>query len=68
MDFVTAVRYVELGYRVKRNKWSEGHYLCADSQMDTYRWIDNVLADDWEIVKTGMTNDFGCIEYEDEKC
>jgi hypothetical protein len=66
MDFVTAVRYLKIGYRIKRAVWSEERYINADSELDGYRWVDNVLADDWEIVTDGIVEEFPTIVYEDE--
>lgn len=66
MDFVTAVRYAKIGYRIKRAIWSEERYLSADAELDGYRWIDNVLADDWEIVTEEIVEEFPTIVYKDE--
>lgn len=66
MDFVTAVRYLKIGYRIRRSVWGEGRYLSADAELDGYRWVDNVLAEDWEIITEGIVEDWDTIVYEDE--
>jgi hypothetical protein len=65
MDFVTAVRYAKLGYRIRRASWSPNRYLSEDSEIDGYRWMDNVLADDWEIITLGVVEYFPIV-YADE--
>lgn len=49
MDFITAVYYAEIGYRIRRETWSEGRYLDIDNSLDGYCWMDNVLSNDWKI-------------------
>ena len=63
MDFITAVRYAKLGYRIRRPAWAEEQYIDEDSELDAYRWMDNVLADDWEIITEGIVEHFPVITY-----
>lgn len=65
MDFVTAVRYAKIGYRIKRSVWGDERWLDEDTPPDDYRWMDNALADDWEIITDGIVKEFPIV-YSDE--
>lgn len=67
MDIVTAFKYRACGYRIRRTAWAPVFYIDAyDGNFLAERLlIEDILADDWEIVLTGIKSDFGRIEYED---
>jgi hypothetical protein len=66
MDIVTAFKYRACGYRVRRAAWVWMFYIDTHNHSHIKLLAEDVLADDWEIVKTGIRSDFGRIEYEDE--
>lgn len=61
MDFITAVRYAKIGYRIRRACWPDERWLDEDESPDGYRWMDNALADDWEIILEGIISEFPII-------
>lgn len=66
MDFVTAVHYAKFGYRIKRSDWGDDRWLDQDAPPDGYRWMENALANDWEIITEGIVEHFPYIVYSDE--
>jgi hypothetical protein len=54
MDIATAAKYMKLGYRIKRADWPD--FLYGDKS-GNYS-IDDLLADDWEIITRGIIKDF----------
>lgn len=65
MDIVTAFKYRACGYRIRRQAWVNVFYIDTHNFAAIHLMHDDILADDWEIVKTGIKSDFGRIEYED---
>lgn len=68
MDIVTAFKYRECGYRIRRNGWAPLHYVEPTTMQYTKLSTKDVLANDWEIitenVKTHL-NKNGSVDYSD---
>lgn len=45
------------GYRIKRASW-RGKWLSQDVLLDEYNQLENLLADDWEVITDGIVEDF----------
>ena len=76
MDFLTAAKYMKLGYRIRRESWKDGYvegYELVAKDRSGYCWHidrDDVLADDWDIVRDNLY-DLGKVptydDYADDK-
>lgn len=64
MDIQTAAKYMQHGYRIKRASW-RGKWLSQDVLLDEYKQLENLLADDWEVITEGVVEDFP-ITYADD--
>ena len=68
MDLHSAAQYLKVGYRIKRIAWEYVKYATSISGhiwggTDSYEFslsfsLDDLLADDWEIVLEGIVSDF----------
>jgi hypothetical protein len=58
MDIHIVAKYVELGYRVKRSTWGECSYLDYDTIIYIKLSLQDLLAQDWEVITTGIVKDF----------
>lgn len=73
MDIRTAVLYADKGYRVRRYFWRHCGAISGKppwidkSNIHGYPlFLDDFLAEDWEIIKDNIINDYGLeVEYED---
>lgn len=54
MNIQTAAQYMKLGYRIKRTTWSD---ILYRDQGGLYT-IEDLLADDWQIITSGIIQDF----------
>jgi hypothetical protein len=58
MNIQAAARYLQLGYRIKRENWDNGFYI--DTSITAFLGetsLDDLLADDWEIDFFNLTSD-----------
>lgn len=69
MDVVTAAKYLAQGYRIRRTAWTmatyitevHGHLWGRNNQVGSFSMsldLSDLLADDWEIITTGIVKDF----------
>lgn len=72
MDIHTAARYMSSGYRIRRLGWSTVDYAydfhgrimgsftnaCTKGDFSLSMSLDDLLADDWEIITEGIIKDF----------
>lgn len=58
MDIVTAFKYRECGYRIRRACWVKSMYLDHHNFTYIKLMADDVLGDDWEVVTEGILKDF----------
>lgn len=58
MDIVTAFKYRECGYRIRRTAWVTGMYLDHHNFTYIKLFAEDVLCDDWEIITEGIVKDF----------
>ena len=59
MDIVTAFRYRECGYRIRRIGWRGSlHYIHPTRMTYTKLSTEDVLAEDWIILTDGITIQF----------
>lgn len=58
MDIVTAFKYRECGYRIRRKAWVHIHYIDHHNFTYIKLFADDVLADDWEVITDGIIKDF----------
>jgi hypothetical protein len=65
MDFITAAHYAQYGYRIRRSSWPQDKWLSKDVCLDGYSWMENVLANDWEIITKGVIEGFP-VQYDEE--
>lgn len=71
MDIQTAARYMKHGYRIRRASWTDEPIKW----LDIWKWedgepfplyLDELLADDWEIITEGIVADFPLTTYSDD--
>ena len=66
MDIHTAAHYMKCGYRVTRSSWESGRWiserLLSGAPIDFT--LSDLIADDWEVITTGIISDFP-LEYEE---
>jgi hypothetical protein len=81
MDIHTAAGYMKHGYRIKRPVWKSVDYIydfhgrimgsfsnsCTKGEFSLSLDLQDLLADDWELILEGIVNDFGIIQYEESK-
>jgi hypothetical protein len=58
MDIITAFKYRECGYRIRRTAWALYAHVHPTSMVMTHLSTEDVLADDWELVTEGIIKDF----------
>jgi hypothetical protein len=72
MNIQDAARYMELGYRARRQSdvplifGRYGGENWIDDEHIISLTIDDLLADDWEVVFDGIVNDDSYVVYEDQ--
>ena len=80
MNIQTVAHYLNSGYRIRRPEWHPSEYVflrsgCLYSREHEYHGhslglfhagIDELLADDWEIITEGIASHFP-LKYEDEQ-
>jgi hypothetical protein len=72
MDIHTAAKYMKLGYRVNRTGWTavvyaynfHGTIWVAPGNFILSFGMNDLLADDWEVITDGIVQDFP-ITYQD---
>lgn len=62
MDIRTAAHYMKLGYRIRRSFWEPEEWV-SEKLMGSYAMyysfgMDDLLADDWELITDGIIKDF----------
>lgn len=71
MDIHTAAHYMKAGYRVRRVAWRQrfhNNWVDQFYVLGFYFHIEDLLANDWEIVFDGIINDQGAVvQYEPER-
>ncbi len=65
MDIITAFKYRECGYRIRRIVWAPLYYVFPTTMKYTKLSTKDVLADDWEIITDGIVKEFPIV-YSDE--
>jgi len=57
MDIQMASKYMQQGYRIKRNGWNATSYVVSSPshQMNEFH-INDLVANDWEVIIEGITN------------
>jgi hypothetical protein len=58
MNIHIAANYISYGYRVKRSTWGKCSYLDYDTLIFIKLSLEDLLADDWEVILTGIEKDF----------
>jgi hypothetical protein len=80
MNIQTAAHYLSSGYRIRRPSWHQSDYVyLKDDALYSrehehhghsvgffYAGLEELLADDWEIITAGVVSYFP-IKYEDEQ-
>lgn len=58
MDIKTAAQYMKLGYRIRRSDWQHISWISPENMVFIKLSMDDLLADDWEIITDGIVKDF----------
>lgn len=61
MNIQSAAAYAKQGYRVRRTSWAKDAFMEPVS----YLLVDDLLADDWEIITENIIENFPTITYSD---
>lgn len=69
MNIHSVAHYLKQGYRIRRASWIIGDCVFPPKFEEdcSYLQIDDLLADDWEVVLDGIVDDFTEIKYEETK-
>lgn len=60
MDIITAFKYLECGYRIRRNIWDQNVWISSNTFISSalVLKVEDVLAEDWSIILDGIIKDF----------
>jgi hypothetical protein len=68
MNVIAITHYLSLGYRVRRSSWQKEYISKTNTGTSSTYFgleIEDLLADDWELVKENLVEDLP-IRYEDK--